>query len=142
MNDSANSGDSVRGGSGRCCCGGTKYRVREGLRDVVNCHCERCRRITGHFMAASGCELSVFEMVDDGTLRWYEPAEGVFYGFCETCGSTLFWKTDAKPGWISICAGTLDQPTGLKTTAALWTAELADYHSPQPGLQDHISDAP
>jgi hypothetical protein len=44
------------------------------------------------------------------------------------CGSTLFWRSDGNPDWTSIAAGTLDQPTGLRTQAAWWTAEAADYH--------------
>ena len=114
--------------TGRCECGGVRYRVTGPLRPVVNCHCSRCRRITGHFMAATGCADEHLQLEVDATLRWYEPAAGVFYGFCGTCGSTLFWRSDGNPGWTSIAAGPLDQPTGLRTQAAWWTAEAADYH--------------
>lgn len=114
--------------TGRCECGGVRYHVTGPLRPVVNCHCGRCRRITGHFMAATGCADEHLQLEADATLRWYEPAAGVFYGFCDTCGSTLFWRSDGNPGWTSIAAGPLDQPTGLQTQVAWWTAEAADYH--------------
>ena len=124
-------------GSGRCECGGVRYRTEAELRPVFNCHCERCRRITGHFMASSGCPMDALIFVADDTLRWYEPAPGVFYGFCGRCGGTLFWKADGVPDWISICAGTLDQPSGLTTVAAWWTAEAADYHRLDSSLTQH-----
>ncbi len=118
-------------------CGGVRYQTSDELRPVLNCHCERCRRITGHFMAASGCRRSRLDLKTDDTLRWYEPAPGVAYGFCAVCGSTLFWRTDDDPDWISICAGTLDRPTGLTTTAAWWTAEASDYHELDPNIAHH-----
>jgi hypothetical protein len=48
------------------------------MRPVVNCHGGRCRRITGHFMAASGCADADLSLKTDRTLRWYEPPPGVF----------------------------------------------------------------
>ena len=68
-------------------------------------------------------------MTSADTLAWYEPADGVFYGFCSRCGSSLFFKTDAEgPTNISIMAGTLTQPTGLVTSADWWASQAADYH--------------
>ena len=124
-------------GSGRCECGGVKYQTDDELRPVVDCHCDRCRRITGHFMAASGCALSRLEFVADDTLRWYEPADGVFYGFCGTCGSTLFWRSDGDADWISIAAGTIDKPTGLSTGSAWWTTTAGDYHRLDPEVPSY-----
>lgn len=88
-------------------------------------------------MAATGCADADLAMEDEATLRWYEPATGVFYGFCGTCGSTLFWRSDGNPGWTSVAAGTLDQPTGLRTQAAWWTAEAADYHTLDETIINH-----
>ncbi|MGB5952181.1 MAG: GFA family protein [Ornithinimicrobium sp.] len=123
--------------SGGCACGAVQYHCVGQLRPVVNCHCPRCRRFTGHYMAATGCIASDLVLVSDSSLQWYEPSAGVFYGFCGTCGSSLFWRADGLPNWISISAGTLDQPTGLRTTEAWWVQEAADYHQLAPGLIDH-----
>lgn len=118
--------------AGGCDCRGVRYRVTGALREVWNCHCERCRRITGHHLAATAAHPDQLHLDASSTLRWYEPADGVHYGFCAQCGSTLFWKVDANPDQISIAAGTLDQPTGLLTTTALWVAEAGDYHHRPP----------
>lgn len=124
--------------SGRCACGGVRYTTSRPLRAVVNCHCERCRRISGHFMAATGCHPDGLHLDTDETLRWYEPVPGVAYGFCGTCGATLFWRADDVPGWISITAGTLDPPTGLTTTSAWWTGAASDYHRLDRSLAEHV----
>jgi hypothetical protein len=122
--------------TGRCECGGVRYRVTGELRDVVNCHCSRCRRITGHHLAATAAHPDAVTLEAEETLRWYAPDPTVAYGFCGTCGSTLFWKALAIPDKLCIAAGTLDQPTGLRTTTAWWVAEAADYHDRAPGLRE------
>lgn len=121
---------------GRCDCGGVSFEIDGQLRDVFNCHCERCRRITGHHMAATAVHPDQLRMTADATLRWYDPVPTVHYGFCGTCGSTLFWKADGEPAKICISAGTLDQPTGLRTTAAWWVSEAGDYHERSAGLHE------
>lgn len=122
---------------GRCDCGGVAYDVTGPLRDVWDCHCPRCRRITGHHMAATAAAPADVVLTADGTLRWYEPAAGVEYGFCGTCGSTLFWRTAGRPDKLVIAAGTLDGPTGLRTTKAWWCAEAGDYYERPAGVVEH-----
>ena len=111
---------------GGCLCGGVRYEVRGPLRDVVVCHCSRCLRTHGHAAAYSACALDDLALVRDGTLRWYE-ALGRARGFCESCGACLFWRAEGRPT-ISIAAGTLDRPTGLRTVAHIHTADHSDYY--------------
>jgi len=114
---------------GRCLCGAVSFRVLGPLRDVVDCHCRRCRRFTGHFMAATSARADDVEIRDpDGLLTWFFPVEEAGYAFCRRCGSSLLWRAQSSPGWLSICAGTLEPPTGLRTTEAWWTSEASDYH--------------
>ena len=114
---------SARGG---CLCGGVRYEVAGPLRDVVWCHCSRCLRTHGHAAAYAACARADLELVNDATLRWYE-AGGRSRGFCSECGASLFWRADGRPT-ISIAAGTLAQPTGLRTIAHIYTRDHADYY--------------
>jgi hypothetical protein len=114
---------------GRCVCGAVSFRVAGPLRDVINCHCARCRRFTGHHMAATLAEVGDVEIDDvEGQLTWFEPVDEAAYAFCGRCGSSLFWQGVSTPDRISICAGTLEPPTGLSTAEAWWVAEASDYH--------------
>ncbi|MYH44250.1 MAG: GFA family protein [Acidimicrobiaceae bacterium] len=127
--------------SGHCLCGAVSYEVHGPIRPVWNCHCWRCRRWTGHFMAGSACKRSDLRFVSDATLAWHHPADdpNVAYGFCRECGGSLFWKVAAgrpdQTNHIAICAGTLDLPTGLSTAGALFTTDAADYHTLDPGVE-------
>lgn len=119
------SADGVR--TGGCLCGAVRFSVTGPLRDVLNCYCERCRHFTGHHMAATAADAADVH-VDDPTrqLAWH-PVEGAEYGFCRGCGSSMFWRADATPARLSICAGALDQPTGLVTVEGWWTSQAGDY---------------
>ena len=50
---------------GGCMCAAVRYQVTGPLRDVVGCHCSQCRRMTGHFMAASAARLADFSILSD-----------------------------------------------------------------------------
>jgi hypothetical protein len=115
--------------SGRCLCGGVSFQVFGELRDVFNCHCHRCRRFTGHHMAATAAQVTDLKIQDDeNNLRWFYPVPDAGYAFCGTCGSSLFWQSRRNADRISICAGTLDPPTNLTTVRAVWVHEASDYH--------------
>jgi hypothetical protein len=79
-------------------------------------------------MAGTAAKPEDLHFESDATLRWYTPHPTAQYGFCGECGSSLFWRATDESTKLVICAGTLDTPTGLKTTTSWWTAEAADYH--------------
>jgi hypothetical protein len=115
------------GAGGGCLCGSVRYVARGRLRDVVNCHCGQCRRFHGHFGAYSAVAAADLAIADATDLRWFQSSEVARRGFCVRCGSSLFWQRLGSDS-ISIAAGTLDQPSGLKTIRHIFTADRADYY--------------
>jgi len=111
---------------GHCLCGGVRYAVNGPLRDVVICHCSRCRRTHGHVGAYTACAAADLVLLEAGTLRWYE-ADRRARGFCGECGASLFWRASDRDT-VSIAAGTLDEPTGLRTVAHIYTGHRGDYY--------------
>jgi hypothetical protein len=112
--------------SGGCLCGRVRYRVRGELRDVVFCHCSRCRRTHGHVGAYTACAREDLELADAGTLRWFE-LDGSRRGFCAGCGASLFWDREGR-ATVSVAAGTLDEPTGLRPLRHIFVADAGDYY--------------
>ncbi len=127
----------ARGESGRasggCLCGAVRYRVEGALRDVVFCHCSRCRRTHGHFAAYTACAREELELVEERGLRWHE-LDGARRGFCGECGASVFWSRPERPT-ISISAGTLDEPTGLAPSHHIYLADSGDYYELGDGLE-------
>ncbi|MCB2055113.1 MAG: GFA family protein [Geminicoccaceae bacterium] len=118
---------------GGCLCGAVRYRVDGVLRPVVNCHCGQCRRTHGAFGPYTDCARADLTLLRDETLAHYRSSPDVRRSFCARCGSTLFWDRDGAPH-ISICAGTLDLPSGLSTAGHIYVADKADFYEIDDGL--------
>ena len=117
--------------TGGCLCGAVRYRVMGPLREVVACHCQQCRRSSGHHVAATSAERADIEIA--GTVTWYASSRWARRGFCGVCGSNLFWDRIGGPR-LSISAGTLDGPTGLRLKGHIFVADKGDYYAIADGL--------
>ncbi|MEE8145694.1 MAG: GFA family protein [Kiloniellales bacterium] len=120
-------------GTGGCLCGAVRYRVDGPLRSIIACHCGQCRRMSGHHTAATAAARGDLEIDSSGALAWYESSPGVRRGFCQTCGSSLFWDNETRD-YVAIFAGSLDSPTGLKLVQHIHTADKGDYYEIADGL--------
>jgi hypothetical protein len=112
---------------GSCLCGAVAYEVHGPLRNVVACHCTQCRKQTGHYMAATAASRDDFKLVRSDGLRWYRSSAAAERGFCDRCGSVLFWSRDGGPD-ISITAGSIDGPTGVTTEGHIFCGSKGDYY--------------
>lgn len=112
--------------TGRCLCGATRYRINGSLDDPHACHCEMCRRQSGHFVAGVGARRADFSMTGGENVTWYQSSPTVRRGFCGACGSVLFWDDGSEH--IGINMGSLDQPTGLKLERHIFVEDKADYY--------------
>jgi hypothetical protein len=119
--------------SGGCLCGAVRYEVRGPLRPVVACHCTQCRRMTGHFLAATAAREGDLAISGGAALKWYAATPGARRGFCGACGSTLFWHGSGRD-YVAIAAGSLDGATGLKLVQHIHTADKGDYYALDDGL--------
>lgn len=118
---------------GGCLCGGVRFEIHGPLRPVVYCHCNMCRRSSGHFAAATACAPGHLRLLSSQSLRWYASSAIARRGFCGTCGSQLFWEP-VHGKHISIWAGALDTPAGLKAAEHIFVAEKGEYYEIQDGL--------
>ena len=119
--------------TGGCLCGAVRFRIDGELRDVVFCHCTRCRRFHGHVGAYTTCARSDLTLIGEGTLRWFT-LDGSSRGFCSACGSSLFWSREGL-GTIGVAAGALDEPTGLRPLRHVFVADAGDYYEIADGLE-------
>ena len=113
--------------TGSCLCGQVRYEVAGPLREVIGCHCNQCRKTTGHIMAATAAKLDDFKPTTDSGLKWFQSSDNARRGFCGECGSTLFWQADGRD-YLAIAAGTLDGETGLRLVGHIFCADKGDYY--------------
>lgn len=115
---------------GGCLCGQVTFVVQGELRPVIACHCRQCRKTSGHHVAATSARRDKVEI--SGKVTWYGSSADARRGFCGICGSNLFW--DGAGENLSIFAGTLDQPTGLRLSGHIFCADKGDYYEICDGL--------
>ena len=118
---------------GQCLCGAISFEITGPLREVVVCHCGQCQHNHGgpaHYTSAQWADIEV-----DGRdwLRWYQSSPQARRGFCAECGSSLFWEQIGQ-GRVSINAGALDPPTGLRTAKHIFVADKPDWYQIRDGL--------
>ncbi len=124
--------------TGGCLCGAVTYVVNGPLRDVIACHCSQCRKSSGHHVAATSCHRDDIEVT--GKVTWYQSSDTARRGFCGICGSNLFW--DGAGVNLSIFAGTLDAPTGIKLAGHIFCADKGDYYEVDDDLPKADADDP
>jgi len=114
--------------TGGCLCGGVRYEVDGPLRDVIECHCAMCRRTHGHVAAYTAAPKEQLRLTESRALKWYASSSVARRGFCTECGGSLFWERPAGE-LVSIAAGTLDAPTGLRTSLQILVEDAGDYYT-------------
>jgi len=120
--------------TGGCACDAVRYRVEGDMRPVVACHCSQCRKAFtnyGAFSAARRGDLSIENMEE---VTWFESSPGVRRGFCRRCGGALFWDR-AGNDFVSLSAGSLDQPSGLRQVRHIFMDDKADFYEIGDGLE-------
>ncbi|MFK8029659.1 MAG: GFA family protein [Gammaproteobacteria bacterium] len=123
--------DSVKAGG--CLCGAVRFTINGSLRDVIYCHCDQCRRTSGHFVAATACSSDSLSFSEKRGITWYASSHLAERGFCNLCGASLFWRTKGRDA-VSIMAGSIDMPSGLVESHHIFTDSSGDYYILQDGL--------
>ncbi|WP_114428804.1 GFA family protein [Phyllobacterium bourgognense] len=112
---------------GSCLCGRVHFETRGKLRGIVYCHCSQCRKQSGHFYAATNVQDDSIDISGEENISWYEASEFARRGFCKNCGSVLFWK-HKDLDYISVMAGSFDQPSGLQGESHIFVEDKGDYY--------------
>ncbi|MET0413809.1 MAG: GFA family protein [Polyangiaceae bacterium] len=113
---------------GSCLCKSFRFELRGPVRFLKNCHCSRCRKMTGGAFAtyarARADALHVLSGRDALTL--YERQPGNFIAFCRICGSLVPYP---PPGSLEVefLAGLLDDDPGLKVSFEIYVGSRASW---------------
>jgi hypothetical protein len=123
--------------SGRCQCGAVTYRVSGNMRDVIVCHCGQCQYTHGYAPGYSAARKAEMTIEGEGNITWYRSSEQAQRGFCRDCGTSLIWAMDGRD-YVSVTAGSLHAPTGLKTVRHIMVGDKRDYYT----IADGVPQAP
>ncbi|GHG63040.1 aldehyde-activating protein [Comamonas sp. KCTC 72670] len=113
--------------TGGCFCGAVRYEVSAPLTAVTYCHCSKCRKWHGHAGAYAAVDREGFRLTEERGLKWHAVSPTVRRGFCGECGSSVLFDEAPAPK-MSVCAGSLDTPTGIREKAHIYLGSKADYY--------------
>ena len=110
-----------------CLCKGVVISIKGQLRSVINCHCIQCAKTHGNFAAYTSVLDENIIYKCKKTLRWFNSSAKASRGFCNKCGSSVFYKKNGSKE-ISLSAGLLQKPTNLKTISHIFLQNKRDYY--------------
>jgi hypothetical protein len=89
---------------------------------VSICHCLACQRRTGSVFGVQA-RFEAEQVTTEGVSRQYirvsDGGEGVFH-FCPDCGATVFYTTEALPGFVAVPVGAFADPSFPSPTSSVW----------------------
>ena len=123
--------------TGQCLCGAVRFSGAFADQPFHMCHCGQCPRWSGHYW--SGFEADGLRIEGGDALRWFRSSPEAERGFCQHCGSSLFWRLVGADR-VSVSPGALELPTGLRPAGHIFVADKGDYYDIADGLPQYAQD--
>jgi hypothetical protein len=109
--------------NGGCLCGDVRYSASNDPVVTSICHCQQCQKQTGsafvEVVAINEGDFSVQGKVQNFTYAG-DSGGNKHSKFCPRCGTVVFVEAECFPGRVLIMGGTLDDPSWLRPTMALF----------------------
>ena len=112
---------------GSCLCGAVSFETDNLLSETSACHCGQCRKTSGHVWATTYTQHAEVRFSNDAGLKWFKSSGWAQRGFCQECGSSLFYKLNDDPR-LMVAAGAWDDADHLKLSGHIFVAHKADYY--------------
>lgn len=122
---------------GGCMCKAIRYEVSMQPMAVMNCHCRDCQYASGGaYTTAVVVPRDAFKL-SKGVTKTYsslgDSGGTVTRHFCGDCGTPMFSAPPRSQIWV-IKAGTLDDPSWLTISGALYTSSAQPWAHIDPAL--------
>jgi hypothetical protein len=106
-----------------CCCGSLEAEVSGDPVVVSICHCEQCQRRTGSAFGV-GAYYKADQVRTSGPhtvfIRDGQDGRTLTLHFCPTCGSTVYWTAEIRPGHIGVALGAFFDPNFPAPVRSVW----------------------
>ncbi|MBI2800617.1 MAG: GFA family protein [Gammaproteobacteria bacterium] len=116
--------------TGQCLCGAVRYRIDAEPISSRACWCRLCQYIGAGSATVNVGFLSAALQVE-GVLRDYESiadsGNRMHRRFCPACGTHLFSAAEARPRFVFVRAGTLDDREIARPVATIWTSAAPSW---------------
>ncbi len=123
--------------SGSCFCAAVRFHLELPSKWCAHCHCSMCRKVHGAgYVTWVGFESSQFQLErGEKELTWFDSSAGASRGFCSTCGSSMFFKSERWAGELHVALACLDEPIDRQPQAHAFHDSHVDWMPLDDALQ-------
>ncbi len=129
---------------GSCGCGAVRYQLTPPTDSASHCHCQSCRKASGAaFLTWTSAPRERVQIDGEPALSWHLTSDSIRWGFCGTCGTTLFYVADGphpegpKTDRIYLTVGSLDDGLDRVPSAHVSYEERVAWFTPGDHLPLH-----
>jgi hypothetical protein len=130
---------------GRCNCGAVTANFASGPAQTRQCWCRQCQKAA----AGGPTHNAMFHTADvalsGDVAQWsYRAPSGntLTQSFCPACGTQVFAQSSARPQFMTVRLGFIEEPHGLAPEMAIWTSEKPDWATIDPALATYPEQPP
>ena len=129
---------------GGCLCGSVRFEIQGPIRNIIYCHCSRCRKAQGSAFATNGIvKVGDFRlMAGQANLTGYESTPGQKKYFCKICGSPIMSRTASKPDQVRVRLGTIESDIEERPMAHIFVSSKANWEEISGDLPQYDSHEP
>lgn len=115
--------------TGSCFCGAVTFTATLPSKWCSHCHCSMCRKAHGAgYVTWVGFDSDKVKLTGgEDTLTWFDSSKGAQRGFCGTCGSSLFFRSERWAGELHISLACMDDPIDRQPQANVFFDKHVDW---------------
>lgn len=116
---------------GGCLCDAVRFEITGGIRNIVFCHCSRCRKVQGSAFATNGVVDRENFVLVKGKMRLtaYEELPGKIKFFCSCCGSPIYSSNSELPDVVRIRLGTIESDISERPECHIFVDSKANWET-------------
>lgn len=99
---------------GSCLCKSISFEIINECRYSVLCHCTMCQKSNAEFSNYTKVQKENIKFLNKKNLKWFFSSKNYKRGFCNNCGSSLFFQFRHSKNEISVSTGSLNSKIPVK----------------------------
>lgn len=111
--------------TGGCMCGAIRYTLDAPVTELRACHCTTCQKGSGTEGSVNAVIPAAAFKLTKGTPKCHptqaDSGRTLNRYFCGDCGSPIYSQRTTALDMMVVRAGSLDDSSGMKITANIWT---------------------
>lgn len=127
--------------NGSCLCGAVVFEITGEIKNIIYCHCSKCRKAQGSAFATNGnLDKKHFNIIrGKEKLTEYKVSQDENKFFCKKCGSPIMSENNLTPSFVRVRLGTIEGEIKERPEAHIFVSSKANWEEIQDELPKYTS---